>query len=159
MPLGFFLSGGIDSGLITALASELSANKLSTYTVSFEGSELDESAAANLVAKKFNTNHQMLRAEIELEKDILYLVNQYDEPFGDSSAIPTMAVCREASKDLKVVLSGDGGDEVFGGYRRAIAAKMAVSLNGFGFKVPNSVFRLLKSLSHGGGSYRNNFSL
>ena len=100
MPLGFFLSGGIDSGLIVALASELSGSKLSTYTVSFEGSEFDESSSANLVAKKFNTNHQTLRAEIDLERDILFLVNQYDEPFGDSSAIPTMAVCREASNDL-----------------------------------------------------------
>jgi asparagine synthase (glutamine-hydrolysing) len=158
VPLGFFLSGGIDSGLIVALASELSSNKLSTYTVSFEGSEFDESSAANLVAKKFNTNHQTLRAEIELERDILFLVNQYDEPFGDSSAIPTMAVCREASKDLKVALSGDGGDEVFGGYRRAIAARMAVSLNRFGFKLPNASLALLKSLSLGGGSYRNKFS-
>ena len=158
VPLGFFLSGGIDSGLIVALASELSSNKLSTYTVSFEGSEFDESSAANLVAKKFNTNHQTLRAEIELERDILFLVNQYDEPFGDSSAIPTMAVCREASNDLKVALSGDGGDEVFGGYRRAIAARMAVSLNRFGFKLPNASFALLKSLSLGGGSYRNKFS-
>jgi asparagine synthase (glutamine-hydrolysing) len=158
VPLGFFLSGGIDSGLIVALASELSSNKLSTYTVSFEGSEFDESSAANLVAKKFNTNHQTLRAEIELERDILFLVNQYDEPFGDSSAIPTMAVCREASNDLKVALSGDGGDEVFGGYRRAIAARMAVSLNRFGFKLPNASLALLKSLSLGGGSYRNKFS-
>ena len=95
--VGCFLSGGIDSGLIVALASELSGSKLSTYTVSFEGSEFDESSSANLVAKKFNTNHQTLRAEIDLERDILFLVNQYDEPFGDSSAIPTMAVCREAS--------------------------------------------------------------
>lgn len=158
VPLGFFLSGGIDSGLIVALASEMSGNKLSTYTVSFEGSEFDESSAANLVAKKFNTNHQTLRAEIELERDILFLVNQYDEPFGDSSAIPTIAVCREASNDLKVALSGDGGDEVFGGYRRAIAARMAVSLNRFGFKLPNASFALLKSLSLGGGSYRNKFS-
>tara|TARA_B100000212_G_scaffold45845_1_gene29613 strand:+ start:30347 stop:32233 length:1887 start_codon:yes stop_codon:yes gene_type:complete len=158
VPLGFFLSGGIDSGLIVALASELSVNKLSTYTVSFEGSEFDESSAANLVAKKFNTNHQTLRAEIELERDILYLVNQYDEPFGDSSAIATMAVCKEASKDLKVALSGDGGDEVFGGYRRAIAAKMAVSLDRFGFMIPSAAFTLLKSLSLGGGSYRNKFS-
>ena len=76
VPLGFFLSGGIDSGLIVALASELSGSKLSTYTVSFEGSEFDESSSANLVAKKFNTNHQTLRAEIDLERDILFLVNQ-----------------------------------------------------------------------------------
>ena len=158
VPLGFFLSGGIDSGLIVALASELSSNKLSTYTVSFEGSEFDESSSANLVAKKFNTNHQTLRAEIDLERDILFLVNQYDEPFGDSSAIPTMAVCREASNDLKVALSGDGGDEVFGGYRRALAARMAVSLDRFGFKVPKASFALLKTLSLGGGSYRNKFS-
>ena len=158
VPLGFFLSGGIDSGLIVALASELSGSKLSTYTVSFEGSEFDESSSANLVAKKFNTNHQTLRAEIDLERDILFLVNQYDEPFGDSSAIPTMAVCREASNDLKVALSGDGGDEVFGGYRRALAARMAVSLDRFGFKVPKASFALLKTLSLGGGSYRNKFS-
>ena len=158
VPLGFFLSGGIDSGLIVALASELSGSKLSTYTVSFEGSEFDESSSAYLVAKKFNTNHQTLRAEIDLERDILFLVNQYDEPFGDSSAIPTMAVCREASNDLKVALSGDGGDEVFGGYRRALAARMAVSLDRFGFKVPKASFALLKTLSLGGGSYRNKFS-
>lgn len=158
VPLGFFLSGGIDSGLIVSLASELSSNQLSTYTISFEGSEFDESSAAHQVANRFNTDHHKLRAEIELERDILNIVNQYDEPFGDSSAIPTMAVCREASKDLKVALSGDGGDEVFGGYRRAIAAKIVVDLNRFGLKVPNASFGLLKSLSLGGGSYRNKFS-
>ena len=158
VPLGFFLSGGIDSGLIVSLASELSSNKLSTYTVSFDGSEFDESSAADLVATKFNTDHTTLRAEIELESDILKIVNQYDEPFADSSAIPTMAVCREASKDLKVVLSGDGGDEIFGGYRRAMAAKLAEDLKRFRLKIPNFSAGLLNSFSIGKSSYRNKLS-
>jgi len=114
--VGAFLSGGIDSSLIVAKASEF--QKLKTFTVRFDG-QFDESSLALLVAKRYNTEHHIIDVNIdfnEIEKIIL----NYGKPFFDSSAIPSYFVSKEASKHLKVVLNGDGADEIFGGYRRYV---------------------------------------
>jgi len=119
--VGAFLSGGIDSSLIVALASKM-GYKLRTFTVRFENSSFDESPLANLVAKKYNTNHHLINIKMNLKDDIEKILLNYGEPFMDSSAIPSYYVSLEAKKYLSVILSGDGADELFGGYRRYVAS-------------------------------------
>ena len=119
LEVGCFLSGGIDSGLVTALASEYN-NKLRTFTVSFKG-EYDEAPLAKLVAEKYNTNHTEINISFDhLKEDVERILENYGEPFFDSSAIPSYYVSREAKKHLTVILNGDGADELFGGYRRYV---------------------------------------
>lgn len=125
VPLGCFLSGGIDSSIITALMSE-QVSQLKTYTVGFPDAGYDESIFAKQVADHFACDHhtyQMGYSDIRTGIDNLPFV--YDEPFADISQIPTLLISEYARKDVTVCLSGDGGDEVFGGYNRHfIAARL-----------------------------------
>jgi len=114
--VGAFLSGGIDSSLIVAKASEY--QRLKTFTVRFDG-QFDESNLASLVAKRYNTEHHIIDINIDFEQ-ITNIILNYGKPFFDSSAIPSYFVSKEASKYLKVILNGDGADEIFGGYRRYV---------------------------------------
>jgi asparagine synthase (glutamine-hydrolysing) len=117
--VGSFLSGGIDSGLVSAIAKKYNST-LKTFTVSFEG-EYDEAPLAKLVAQKYETKHYEIRINFDnLVNDIEKILCNYGEPFFDSSAIPSYYVSREAKKHLTVILNGDGGDEIFGGYRRYV---------------------------------------
>lgn len=119
LEVGSFLSGGIDSGLVSAIAKQYNPG-LNTFTVSFEG-EYDEAPLAKLVADRYQTNHHEIRISFNsLVTDVEKILNNYGEPFFDSSAIPSYYVSREAKKSLTVILNGDGGDELFGGYRRYI---------------------------------------
>lgn len=119
LEVGSFLSGGIDSGLVTAIASEYNKN-LKTFTVSFEG-EYDEAPLARLVAEKYNTKHTEIKISFaNLKSDLEKILCNYGEPFFDSSAIPSYYVSREAKKYVTVILTGDGADELFGGYRRYV---------------------------------------
>jgi asparagine synthase (glutamine-hydrolysing) len=132
--VGTFLSGGLDSSLITALLAN-SVDRPKTFSVGFGDRSHDESDAARAVSKHFGTHHHELRLEVgDGDPDLLRtIVQQYDEPFGDSSCIPTYLMCREVSKHIKVVLSGDGGDEVLGGYVRYVNAQRLgafASMNG-----------------------------
>ncbi|NPA03225.1 MAG: asparagine synthase (glutamine-hydrolyzing), partial [Epsilonproteobacteria bacterium] len=113
--VGAFLSGGIDSGLIVALASKY--KNIKTFTVRFKG-ELDETALAKLTATKFNTQHFVLDIEMDVKEKIEEILLNYGKPFFDSSAIPSYFISKEARKYVKVVLNGDGADELFAGYRR-----------------------------------------
>ncbi|HYL89107.1 MAG TPA: asparagine synthase (glutamine-hydrolyzing) [Burkholderiales bacterium] len=117
VPLGAFLSGGIDSSIVVALMSKLASGPVKTFTIGFREREYDESAHAAVVAKAFGTEH---RQEILSVDDLLALVPQFhehfDEPFFDSSAFPALAVSRLARREVTVALGGDGGDELFGGY-------------------------------------------
>lgn len=121
VPIGIFLSGGIDSSAITAFASKYVSGKLNTYSVEYDfnvgqGSEL---AKAKLIAKKFNTNHHELKVESNnIIEDFESLVYQYDEPFADSANFPLYLLAKQCKNDMTVVLQGDGGDELFAGYRR-----------------------------------------
>lgn len=119
VPIGVFLSGGIDSSLLVALLKNELNHKLDTFTIGFDVKEYDESKWAQIASNTLKTNHHEL---ICTEKDALELIQQlpkvYDEPFGDSSAIPTMLVSKFARKKVKVALSADGGDELFFGYNR-----------------------------------------
>lgn len=119
LEVGTFLSGGIDSGLVTAIASKYN-NKLKTFTISFDG-QYDESALALLVAQKYGTDHTKIPISFsDLKNDLIKILTNYGEPFADSSAIPSYYVSREAKKHLTVILNGDGADELFGGYRRYV---------------------------------------
>lgn len=118
VPVGVFLSGGVDSSSIVSFLSETSNQPIDTFSVGFEEPEFDETAYSRLVAKKYNTNHH----EFIVKPDAIELLPQlawhYDEPFDDSSAIPTFYLSRLTSSTVKVVLTGDGGDELLAGYPR-----------------------------------------
>ncbi|GAA4452839.1 asparagine synthase (glutamine-hydrolyzing) [Rurimicrobium arvi] len=117
VPLGTFLSGGIDSSLVTALASKIAPKPVNTFSIGFEDPKHDESVFAEQIAKHLRTNHHTFKVSVQ---DVLDIVpdffNLYDEPFADSSAFPTMLVSKLARQHVTVTLSGDGGDELFQGY-------------------------------------------
>lgn len=116
--VGVFLSGGIDSNLIAAMAAQIKP-KIKTFTVKF--SDLyDESSLAKLTANQYGTEHHELSLNSDLQNDIEKILLAYGEPFMDSSAIPSYYVSREARKHVKVILAGDGADELFAGYRRYV---------------------------------------
>ncbi|HYG40571.1 MAG TPA: asparagine synthase (glutamine-hydrolyzing) [Cytophagales bacterium] len=119
VPLGAFLSGGIDSSIIVGLASRYT-EKLNTFSIGYRDEPFfDETKYANLVAKKFNTNHTVFSLTNQDLLDNLQNVLEYiDEPFGDSSALPVFILSKETRKHVTVSLSGDGADELFGGYNK-----------------------------------------
>jgi asparagine synthase (glutamine-hydrolysing) len=119
LEVGSFLSGGIDSGLTTAIASKYNES-IKTFTVSFNG-EYDEAPLAKLVADRYQTNHTEIKIGFDtLKNDLENIIGNYGEPFFDSSAIPSYYVSAAARKHLTVILNGDGADELFGGYRRYV---------------------------------------
>jgi asparagine synthase (glutamine-hydrolysing) len=118
VPLGAFLSGGVDSSAVVATMAGLSDGPVNTCSIAFDDPQFNESAFAQIVADRYRTNH---RVETVMSDDfdlIDTLAMTYDEPYADSSAIPTYRVCQLARKHVTVALSGDGGDETFAGYRR-----------------------------------------
>lgn len=116
VPLGAFLSGGIDSSSVVASMAMQSSERVKTFSIGFEESGFNELPAAALVAKKFNTDHHEIVVRPDSVSLVSKLVSQFDEPFGDSSAIPTFIVSEFAALHVKVALTGDGGDELFAGY-------------------------------------------
>jgi asparagine synthase (glutamine-hydrolysing) len=116
VPIGAFLSGGIDSSLLVALMARHSARPVRTFSVAFAEHEMDESPIAQLVARQFGTEHTVLRAEEVGPEALLELLGRLDEPFCDAAFVPTFALSDMTRRHVKVALSGDGGDEVFGGY-------------------------------------------
>jgi asparagine synthase (glutamine-hydrolysing) len=139
VPLGAFLSGGVDSSTIVALMQTQSARPVQTFTVGFEEAGFDESPQALAVAKHLGTQHHNLRVTaVDARSVIPALPELYDEPFSDSSQIPTYFVCRAARRDVTVALSGDGGDETFGGYNRYLWAARVLKL---GVSLPPALHR------------------
>lgn len=123
VPLGSFLSGGVDSSLITSLMQVNSKRAVKTFSIGFADAGYDESVHAEAVAEHLGTDHQTFRLREDDALDIIpELAKIYGEPFADSSQIPTLLLCREARKHVTVALTGDGGDEIFGGYNRHVLA-------------------------------------
>jgi asparagine synthase (glutamine-hydrolysing) len=118
VPLGAFLSGGVDSSAVVAKMAGLSTAPVNTCSIAFSDPAFDESSFAQQVADRYKTNHHVERVDSDDFDLIDTLASLYDEPYADSSAIPTYRVCQLARKRVTVALSGDGGDESFGGYRR-----------------------------------------
>lgn len=125
VPLGAFLSGGIDSSSIVSVMSGLSANQIKTFSIGFEEKSYSELKYSEEVSKKFNTDHYTKILSPDIEQLVLNLADFLDEPLGDFSNFPTYLVSKTAREKVTVVLSGDGGDEIFGGYEHYIAQKIA----------------------------------
>jgi len=144
VPLGAFLSGGIDSSTIVALMQSCSNSQVNTFTIGFNSKEFDESKHAEMVANHLGTNHFN---KFVTEKDALDVIPNlpdiYDEPFADSSQIPTYLVSKFAKEKVTVALSGDAGDELFGGYNRYIfSQKIFKNIS----KTPNSIKKLMSKI-------------
>lgn len=157
LEVGSFLSGGIDSGIVSAIAKNYNSS-LKTFTVSFEN-EYDEAPLAKLVADRYQTVHHEIKISFKhLLDDIEKILANYGEPFFDSSAIPSYYVSQAAKKHLTVILNGDGGDEIFGGYRRYVPfAKYDFFNPGFIVKYMASLIHAVLPVSHDKKSRYNYF--
>ena len=136
VPFGAFLSGGLDSSAVVSVMSKFTKLPIETFTIGFNEPEFDERELAYDVAKKFGTNHNVNVLDVgTFEKSLQRVLFHYDEPFGDSSAIPTDFVSNYASQKVKMVLTGDGGDEVLSGYPAYQFEKMVK----YGRHIPNNM--------------------
>ena len=141
VPLGAFLSGGIDSTIVVGLMSEAASAPVRTFSIGYSGDPVyDETSYARLAASRFGAQHTEFMVGPQSIDLVDRLVDAYDEPFGDSSAIPTYIVSELARRDVTVALVGDGGDELFAGYLRFYAAVLSE-------RVPAGLFGLAASLA------------
>lgn len=124
VPLGAFLSGGLDSTLVTAMMKQMGDRQVKTFSVSFPNTSHDESKWSRLAAKTLDTDHTESEARYDIEAIFPHLAFHFGEPFGDSSALPTWTLSQKTREKVTVAISGDGGDELFGGYERYLARKM-----------------------------------
>jgi asparagine synthase (glutamine-hydrolysing) len=162
VPLGAFLSGGVDSSAIVAMMSQILAEPVKTFSIGFREDSFNELKYARIAAKHYNTEHHEFIVTPDLVETIDELVWHFDEPFADPSALPTFMVSKMARDFVTVVLSGDGGDELFAGYTRYVTDKKRSGLG----KLPRSFRRnllrpLVEALPHGarGRNYLYNTSL
>jgi asparagine synthase (glutamine-hydrolysing) len=125
VPVGVLLSGGVDSGTLAALAAEESSEAVRTFSIGFEEASFDELAGARAVAARYGTIHRELTLRPDAALLLPALADAFDEPFADSSALPTYLVSKLAAEDVKVALSGEGSDELFGGYYTYVADLLA----------------------------------
>src|SRR3954447_12980143 len=128
VPVGVLLSGGIDSSMLTALAAQESGARVSTFSIGFKERSFDELDLARGIARRYGTDHHELVLEPDAAELLPRIAAAFDEPFADSSALPTYLVSELAARHVKVVLSGEGGDELFGGYETYVADRLAPTL-------------------------------
>jgi asparagine synthase (glutamine-hydrolysing) len=142
VPVGLFLSGGVDSGLVAAYASELGARDLTCFVVEVRDQQLNEAPAARAVASHLGLPVQTIELDFAPQEAIERIATLYGQPFGDSSAVPSYFVSRAARAHRKVVLNGDGGDEIFGGYRRYWMGRAAPAVS----RIPRPLLTSLAAL-------------
>ena len=142
VPIGAFLSGGLDSSAVVAFMTAASSEQVRTFTIGFDEVGHDETVDAQRVARYLGTRHSSSRVQADAIAILPDLVWHFDEPFADSSAVPTYYVCREARRLVTVALSGDGGDELFGGYRRYVMED-----NAWYFAVPGFIRSLVSAMA------------
>jgi asparagine synthase (glutamine-hydrolysing) len=138
VPLGAFLSGGVDSSAVVAMMANLTKEPVNTCSIAFNDKAFDESEYAGVVAQQYKTNHHVETVDTDDYALLDTLAGLYDEPYADSSAIPTYRVCQLARKRVTVALSGDGGDENLAGYRRY---KLTMAEDAVRSKIPGPVRR------------------
>src|ERR1019366_1474713 len=143
VPLGAFLSGGIDSSLVVASMARQSSDPVKTFSIGFEEAEFNELPYARQVAEQYRTEHHEIIVRPDAIDLVSRLMHHFDEPFGDSSAIPTYLVSEFAARHVKVVLSGDGGDELFAGYESFFAIDSLRKLD----HLPQRVRRLIGGIA------------
>jgi asparagine synthase (glutamine-hydrolysing) len=154
VPVGVLLSGGVDSSFLAALAAEESSEPLLTFSVGFEERSFDELGEARLVAERYSTQHHELVLRPDAALLLPALAEAFDEPFADSSALPTYLVSQLASSDVKVALSGEGGDELFGGYYTYAADLLAARFGGLARAARPFVERLPTSTAKASFDYK-----
>jgi asparagine synthase (glutamine-hydrolysing) len=154
VPVGVLLSGGVDSCMLAALAAEEASEPLRTFSIGFEERSFDELADARLVAERYGTTHRELVLRPDAALLLPALADAFDEPFADSSALPTYLVSQLAAEDVKVALSGEGGDELFGGYYTYTADLLAQRLGWLASAVRPLVERLPTSTLRASFDYR-----
>ena len=154
VPVGFFLSGGLDSSIVTASASKFS-NEIEAFSIGFDVAEHSELEYAELVASKLDINHKKKILSLDdTENSFNNLYKWYDEPFGDTSAFPTNLVAAFTKKSATVALTGDGGDEIFGGYKWYDFFSKSINYNFSNF---NKIRPLIHSLSRKSSTFINKF--
>lgn len=161
VPLGAFLSGGIDSSAVVATMAGIKADPVKTFSMGFSEQSFDETRYARRVASQFNTDHHERVLNPDIGEIIEDFVWHLDEPFGDSSALPTYMVSKLASEQVKVVLSGDGGDELFGGYDKYMVESRERRYQHFATPVRPILRRIAAAMPEGakGRNFLNHFSL
>ena len=154
VPVGVLLSGGVDSSLLAALAAQESGEAVRTFSIGFEERSFDELEDARLVAERYATQHRELVLRPDAALLLPALAEAFDEPFADSSALPTYLVSQLAAEDVKVALSGEGGDELFGGYYTYAADLLALRVGGLAGVARPLVDRLPSSSARASFDYK-----
>jgi asparagine synthase (glutamine-hydrolysing) len=154
VPVGVLLSGGIDSSALAALAAQETSEPVRTFSIGFEERSFDELADARLVADRYGTRHRELVLRPDAALLLPALADAFDEPFADSSALPTYLVSQLAAQDVKVALSGEGGDELFGGYYTYVADLLAERMGGAASLARPLVERLPTSTARASFDYK-----
>jgi asparagine synthase (glutamine-hydrolysing) len=149
VPLGVFLSGGVDSSVVAYEAAKEVGDTLQTFTVKMGSAEFDESPIATQTAQMLGVKNTILPLEMNPLEGLQKIVQHYDQPYADSSAIPSLEISRLARQHVTVVLNGDGGDEIFGGYRRYLAAQRLASLSWIPNRAAKAGASLLESMATG----------
>lgn len=154
VPVGAFLSGGLDSGAMVALMAGASADRVQTFTVGFEEdvSRFDERSAAREVADRYHTQHRECLLKADVTSVASRIIEAFDEPFADSSAIPNWLVCQETARHVKVVLSGLGADELFGGYERYVGLRIGEQYRHLPRMLRAAIARTIREIPMGKGS-------
>lgn len=143
VPIGTFLSGGVDSSVVSLCLSQFTNKPIDTFSIGFEKKSYDESDKSRVVAKLINSNHhEFIINEKDLVEDVHNILLNFDEPFSDSSSLPTYLVSNRTKKHVKVALTGDGGDEVFGGYNKYYIGKLNTKYTNL---IPKGIHEFIKN--------------